>query len=102
MDAADTLILVEYKPRYWRVMYPTVVLQHEALFQQGKALHLSAPLEAERIYRQVMAACGELYLDAVSHLGMLLNNRTPGLGTTYRGSFSKRADLHAKPCYQKG
>ena len=56
MDAADTLILVEYQPRYWRVMYPTVVLQHEALFQQGKALHTAAPLEAERIYRQVMAA----------------------------------------------
>jgi len=56
MDAADTLILVEYQPRHWRVMYPTVVLQHEALFQQGKALHTAAPLEAERIYRQVMGS----------------------------------------------
>jgi hypothetical protein len=102
MDAADTLILVEYQPRHWRVMYPTVVLQHEALFQQGKALHKSAPLEAERIYRQVMAACGELHLDAVSHLGILLNNRTPGLGTTYLAQAFLRARLIFPEEFEEG
>ncbi|SHL90226.1 hypothetical protein [Hymenobacter psychrotolerans] len=79
----DQLRMIEYQPRHWRVVYPAVVLEHEALFQQGKALHITAPQEAERIYRRIMAACGELHLDAVSHLGMLLNNRTPGLGLTY-------------------
>ncbi|GAB3585729.1 hypothetical protein [Hymenobacter daeguensis] len=79
----DYLHMIEYQPRHWRVVYPTVVLQHEALFQKAKALHTTAPLEAERLYRQIMAACGELHLDAVSHLGMLLNSRTPGLGLTY-------------------
>ena len=75
--------MIEHQPRYWRVVYPAVVLQSEALFQQGRALHTTQPVEAEHIYRQIMVACGELHLDAVSHLGMLLNARTPGMGLMY-------------------
>lgn len=73
----------EYRPRHWQVMCPAVVVQHHPQFQQARVLHTTAPLEAERLYRQIMAACGELHLDAVSHLGMLLNARTPGMGLMY-------------------
>lgn len=79
----DELRLVEYKPRHWRVVYPAVVLQNHPLFEQARKLHTAAPQEAERLYRQIMAVCGELHLDAVSHLGMLLNARTPGMGLMY-------------------
>ena len=74
--------MIEYQPRHWRVVYPAVVLQHDALFQQGKALHTVAPLEAERICRQIMAACGELHLDAVSHLERFSGCFT-GFGVTF-------------------
>ncbi|OGX87415.1 hypothetical protein BEN47_10825 [Hymenobacter lapidarius] len=98
----DQLRMIEYQPRHWRVVYPAVVLQHETLFQQGKALHSVAPLEAERIYRQIMAVCGELHLDAVSHLGMLLNNRTPGLGLTYLMQAFMQARLLFPKAFEEG
>lgn len=94
--------MIEYQPGHWRVVYPVVVLQHEALFQQGKVLHTAAPLEAESIYRRIMAACGELHLDAVSHLGMLLNNRTPGLGLTYLMQAFMQARLLFPKAFEEG
>lgn len=94
--------MIEYQPRHWCVVYPAVVLQHEALFQQGKAFHTAAPLEAERIYRHIMAACGELHLDAVSHLGMLLNNRMPGLGLTYLMQAFMQARLLFPKAFEEG
>lgn len=75
--------MLEYRPRHWRVVFPLVVLQHHPLFEQARKLHQVAPQEAERIYRHIMAACGELHLDAVSHLGMVLNARAPGTGLAY-------------------
>lgn len=65
------------------MVYSAVVLQHQPLFEQARKLYVTAPQEAERLYRQIMAACGELHLDAVSHLGMLLNARTPSMGLMY-------------------
>lgn len=95
MQEANHLIMVEYEAHHWRVMYPTVVLKNEALFQEGKALHTSNAAQAERIYRQVMANCGELYIDAISHLGVLLNQRASGTGTMY----IIQAYLHARTLF---
>lgn len=83
MHEANHLIMIQYQKNYWRVMYPTSVLENEELFQKGKSLHISDPPMAEKIYRQVMVNCGELYIDAISHLGILLNQRSEGTGLTY-------------------
>lgn len=94
--------MIEYKPRHWRVVFPLVVLQHHDLFQQARKLHTAAPLEAERIYRHIMAACGELHLDAVSHLGMVLNSRTPGMGLMYIVQAFLKARLLFPKSFEEG
>ena len=83
MNPELKLKMIEVEPHYWRVVYPEVVLKNESLFKQAKEFHTADPTRAEKGYRQVMANCGELYIDATSHLGMLLNNRKEGFGTMY-------------------
>lgn len=83
MEDPNHLIMVEYEPRHWQVMYPKVVLDNDELFKKGRDLHGSNPQEAERIYRQVMANCGELHIEALCYLGMILNNQSAGRGLTY-------------------
>lgn len=83
MEIANHLKMIEHEPHHWRVVYPYDVLANEELFMKGKDLHNSNPIEAERIYRQVMANCGELYIDALTHLGIILNKRMEGTGLTY-------------------
>lgn len=80
---ANCLKMIEHEPKHWRVVYPVVVLNNEELFKKAKSFHTTDPEQAERLYRRVMMNCGELYLDATSHLGMLLNNRKEGTGTMY-------------------
>jgi hypothetical protein len=83
MQEPNHLIMVEYEPRHWQVMYPAVVFDNDELFKKGRDLHASNPKEAERIYRQVMATCGELHIEALCYLGMILNSQSAGRGLTY-------------------
>lgn len=98
----DGLRMVEHEPRHWRVLLPPMVRAHEALFQQAKARHTTHPAEAERLYRQIMVACGEGHLDAVSHLGMLLNARSPGTGLTYLVQAFTQARLLFPTAFEEG
>lgn len=83
MDSRPGLRMIEISPNYWRVVYPEIVLINEENFQLAKQYHVSDPDRAEKGYRQIMADCGDLYIDALTHLGMLLNNRNSGFGLPY-------------------
>jgi tetratricopeptide (TPR) repeat protein len=96
------LRMVEHEPRQWRVLLPPVVQEQATRFQQAKARHTTHPVEAEQLYRQIMVACGERHLDAVSHLGMLLNARSPGTGLTYLVQAFTQARLLFPKAFEEG
>jgi tetratricopeptide (TPR) repeat protein len=60
---------------HWRTVYPEVTELYDELFYEAIEQMGQEPLKAERKLKKIITACGNGHLDAILHLGLLLNDR---------------------------
>jgi hypothetical protein len=59
---------------YWKLCYPEIVNESFEDFYQALDIMDFKPKRAEKIFRKIIAVCGNGHIDAILHLGFLYND----------------------------